>query len=121
MADRREMGALEGEILVRLWAADRPLSASEVRDAMGEPLAYTTVMTVLTRLWQKEVVGRQPRGRTYVYWPVVSEAELTARRMRAPLERTTDREGALASFVGALSKKDERTLRRILKRLDSRS
>jgi len=114
------MGALESEVLMRLWASERPLSATEVRDAMGAELAYSTVMTVLTRLWQKDVVARQPRGRGYVYRPVVSEAELTAHRMRVPLERSTDRESALASFVGSLSKLDEQALRRILERLDRR-
>jgi len=118
MADRREMGALEGAILGQLWAAGRPMSPAEVRQAIGDNLAYTTVMTVLTRLWQKNLVDRRARGRTYVYWPIVSEAELTAQRMRSQLERTADRESALASFVGSLSTNDEEALRRIVGRID---
>jgi predicted transcriptional regulator len=121
MPDRREMGALEGEILVHLWASDQPLSAADVRRGLASDLAYSTVMTVLTRLWQKHVVERQPRGRAYVYWPVVSEGELTAQRMRAHLERTADRESALTSFVGSLSNNDEQALRRILDHLDRRT
>ena len=118
MADRREMGALEGAILGRLWSVGRPLSPAEVRQTMGDNLAHTTVMTVLTRLWHKNLVDRRPQGRTYVYWPLISEAELTAQRMRSQLERTADRESALASFIGSLSAQDEQALRRIITRID---
>ncbi len=120
MTDRREMGALEGEVLVQLWSADRPLAASEVKVAMGDSLAYTTVLTVLNRLWHKNLVEREARGRANVYRPVVSDAELTAQRMRVQLERSGDREGALASFVGSLSKKEEQALRLVIDRLETR-
>jgi len=112
------MGALEGAILGQLWAAGRPLSPAEVRQAIGDDLAYTTVMTVLTRLWHKRMVDRRTRGRSFAYWPLMSEAELTAQRMRSQLERTEDRESALASFVGSLSIDDERALRRIIGLID---
>jgi len=119
MADRRGMGALEGAVLGQLWAAGRPLSPSEVRTALADELAYTTVLTVLTRLWHKKLVAREARGRTYVYWPLVSEADLTAQRMRSALERSADRESALASFVGSLSPNDGLSLRHIIGLLDS--
>lgn len=118
MANRRKMGALEGAILGQLWAAGRPLSPAEVRDAVADNLAHTTVMTVLARLWHKGLVDRQARGRTHIYWPLVSEAELTAQRMRSELERTADRESALASFVGSLPTDDESALRRIIGRIE---
>lgn len=114
MADRREMGALEAEVLAHLWASDDALTPSEVLDTMGDSLAYTTVMTILTRLWKKGLVERERRGRAYAYRPLVSEAELTARRMRATLDRAEDRTAALGQFVGTLSKRDEQALRRML-------
>lgn len=114
MAERRGMGALEAEVLGHLWAMGRPASPGDVRDAMGAQLAYSTLMTILVRLWKKGLVERERRGRAYVYRPVLSEAELTASRMRATLDRTGDREAALSHFVGTLNKRDERLLRRIL-------
>jgi len=114
------MGELESAVLAQLWAAGEPLTAAGVRDALGDELAYTTVMTILARLWEKGLLTRQRRGRAFAYWPSVSEAELAAQRMRATLDRTTDREKALASFVDELSVKDERALRRILGRLGSK-
>lgn len=115
---RREMGGLEADILAQLWAAPDAMIPAEVRAAMGDALAYTTILTILTRLWQKGLVVRDLRGRAYAYSPAVSEAELAARRMRAALDRTRDREAALSRFIGTLSKRDERALRRVISELD---
>ena len=120
MASRRAMGELEGEVLTLLWAADAALTPADVRERLGGGIAYTTAMTILTRLWQKGLVAREPCGRAFAYHPLVTEAELAAQRMRATLDRTNDRHAALASFVGTLSKKDERALRRVLGQLETK-
>lgn len=120
MGERRAMGALESTVLACLWQAESPLTPGEVTDAIDDPPAYTTIMTILTRLWQKGLVGREPRGRAFAYQPLVTEAELAARRMCATLSATSDRQDALSHFVGALSKREERALRRILADLDKR-
>ena len=117
MARRRAMGELESDVLSLLWASEVPLTPAEVLERLTPGIAYTTAMTILTRLWQKGLAEREASGRAYAYRPVLSEAELAARRMHATLEHTTDREGALSQFVGNLSKKDERTLRAIVEQL----
>ena len=114
MARRRAMGELESDILSLLWAANEPLTPGDVLEDLDGALAYTTAMTILSRLWQKGLVEREQRGRAYAYWPAISEGELAAQRMQAALEHTHDRAGALSQFVGSLSKKDEQTLRAIL-------
>ena len=111
---RRPTGSLETEILAALWASDRPLSPGDVHEIAGTDLAYTTVMTILTRLWKKGLVDRERAGRAYVYSPKVSEADLAASRMHEQLARAGDREAALSRFVGALSRRDERLLRKLL-------
>lgn len=108
------MGSLESEVLMCLWASDGALSPAEVRSEMGDRLAYTTVMTVLTRLWRKNLVERDARGRGFVYRPLMSEAELAATRMHTDLRSSTDQEGALAQFVQGLSKAEAKTLRRLM-------
>ena len=118
MAQRRAMGALERTVLACLWRADGPLTPGEVVEGIDDPPAYTTIMTILTRLWQKGLVDREPRGRAFAYRPLISESELAAQRMRATLEATSDRNGALSHFVDALSKREERALRKILDDLD---
>lgn len=118
MTGRRAMGALEAEVLSRLWAGGGGLTAAEVVEAMDNPPAYTTITTILTRLWQKGLVERRERGRAFAYWPLVGEAEFAASKMRANLEAASNREAALSHFVGTLSKRDERALRRIIEELE---
>jgi predicted transcriptional regulator len=67
----REFGPLEGEIMEAVWRADRAVSVREIVEALnagrGEPLAYTTVMTVMNRLADKQALARSPAGRSYLY------------------------------------------------------
>lgn len=105
---------MESEVLMCLWVSDGPLSPGEVRSRLGDGLAYTTVMTVLTRLWRKNLVAREARGRGFVYRPLLSEAELAATRMHADLRRSRDQEGALAQFVQGLSEREASSLRRLM-------
>lgn len=108
------MGALEAEVLGVLWDHDRPVTPGEVAGAVGGELAYTTIMTILARLWKKGLVVRQRAGRAYAYTPVLSEADLAARRMHEALERTSDQAAVLSRFVDGLSRQDARRLRKLL-------
>lgn len=83
---RRARGELESDVLAALWAADGPLTAGQVREALRGDLAYTTVLTILSRLHDKEMLVRHREGRGYAYEPVRDEASHTAQRMRSLLE-----------------------------------
>jgi len=111
---RRAAGELEGEVLAVLQSAGVALTPAQVRERLGDPLAYTTVVTILSRLHAKGVLTRNRAGRAFSYAPVADEPGLAARRMRGVLEAETDREAVLARFVSGLSAADERLLRRML-------
>jgi predicted transcriptional regulator len=112
--ERRSAGELEASVLAALWAAGRPQSAAQVREAMPQPLARTTVATLLARLHQKGLIDRRPGGRGFVYFPMDDAHGLTARRMHHELDRDSDRSMVLARFVKGLSQADEEELRRLL-------
>jgi predicted transcriptional regulator len=112
---RRERGSLEREVVAALAGASRPLSPGQVRDALGGGLAYTTVMTVLTRLADKGLVVRTRSGRGYVYGAVLDAAEVIARRMRRLLDSGDDRAAVLTRFVGGLTDEDEHVLVELLR------
>lgn len=115
MADkRRPMGSLETEVLRFLWSSPEAMTPAEVCEGLETDLAYTTIMTILTRLWEKGLVERTRSGRAYAYRPVVTESEHAAQRMAAVLEGTQDREGALSTFIGSLSKREARVLRKLI-------
>jgi predicted transcriptional regulator len=111
---RRGQGELEAQVLTVLGQAPGPVTAAWVQDRLGGDLAYTTVMTILTRLHTKGAVARQRAGRSFQWTPVADEAGLAALRMRKVLDAETDREAVLTSFVTALPPGEERLLRDLL-------
>lgn len=68
---RKDFGPLESEVMAVVWRAGRPVAVREVVDDLNEsrsePLAYTTVMTVMSRLAEKDALSRRKSGRSYVY------------------------------------------------------
>jgi predicted transcriptional regulator len=108
------MGALEAEVLGVLWGAEHPLTPAEVLEALDSDLAYTTVMTILSRLWEKGLTERTKQGRAFAYAAAMSEPELAAARMRDVLESTSDRVATMSTFVGGLTKREAAELRALL-------
>jgi predicted transcriptional regulator len=113
-AGRRAAGELEAAVLAVLQDAGSALSPGEVRERIGGSLAYTTVVTILSRLHAKGVLERHKAGRAYLYAPVADQPGLAARRMARVLDGEADREAVLARFVSVLSDSDEELLRRML-------
>jgi predicted transcriptional regulator len=111
---RRAAGALEAEVLGALWAADRPLTPSQLQAAIGADLAYNTVHTILTRLQDKGLVMRVRQDGRSGYQPVKDAAQDAADRMRTVLEGGRDRAEILQRFVTSLSPADEQALRAAL-------
>lgn len=99
---RRPNGALEAEVLAVLWDADGPATASQVLSQLPGDLAYTTIMTTLTRLHAKGVVTREAIGRAYGYRPVEGRAEMAAQRMADVLEGAGEQVDVLSRFVARL-------------------
>jgi predicted transcriptional regulator len=113
-AMRRAAGELEAAVLAVLQAAESALSPAEVRGRLGGDLAYSTVVTILSRLHAKGLLDRRKAGRAFVYQPVADEPGLAARRMAQMLDAEPDRAAVLARFVSGLSGSDEELLRRML-------
>jgi predicted transcriptional regulator len=113
---RRGAGDLEAEILSILWGAQGPLTSAEILGALGGNLAYTTVQTTLSRLLSKGAVLREQSGRAHAYTPVLNDAGMAARRMRAMLDRGKDREAVLSQFVDTLTPDEEDTLSHLLRK-----
>lgn len=111
---RRGQGELEGLVLAALRAADGPATAGWVQERLGGDLAYTTVITILTRLLEKNAVTRERAGRSFAWTPASDQAGLAARKMRKVLDNERDREAVLASFVTGLDAQDEQLLRDLL-------
>jgi predicted transcriptional regulator len=113
---RRAAGELEAEVLAALWAADGPITAARVREAVSVELAYNTVQTILVRLYEKGLIGRVADGRRHEYFAVKGAEELAAEQMQALLSRGRDRQAVLQRFATSLSVEDARLLQAMLRR-----
>lgn len=116
------LGALQTRILQTL-SKRGPSTVREVADALKGKLAYTTVMTVLGRLHDKGLVGREQRGKSYTYTPRFAEAELRDRMAKYLVDGIVEDFGevALAHFVGARDRLDRQRLARLRRANPERS
>ena len=119
-----DLGNAELEVLKALW----DLGRAPVREVMnhlhasGRRLAYTTVLTVLTRLEQKGFVRADKSGVAYLYRPRVTRAKLTRSRLRSLIEQLYD--GSAGPLVLQLVEQEKLsateigTLQKLVERLD---
>lgn len=73
------LGRLEVRVMAILWLRGE----SSVRDVIQElarPLAYTTVMTTLDRLYKKHLLRRRKSERAFLYSPRLSREEWERKR-----------------------------------------
>lgn len=127
MSERREdkavdhlLGDLEAAIMRLMWATETA-TVREIFDqlrANGRVLAYTTVMTVMSRLAVKELLTRELSGKTHVYRAALSEEQflraVAAKRVQSLINEFGDL--AIAQFlttVNDLSPERQRQLERI--------
>jgi predicted transcriptional regulator len=108
------LGELERTIMDRLWAAEGPVSAADLRVSLVDRgLALTTVHTVLTRLESKGLVAHDD-ARPRRFAPTASREEHAASLMHEVLGQSADRQAVLARFVGSVSEDEARLLRDLL-------
>lgn len=115
------LGPLEYEVMRELWR-EFPASVADVLERINDgrggddELAYTTVMTVLSRLHEKGYLGREKVGRGYQYRPRFTEEKLVERLGRREVDELLDRFGdvALAHFADALEEAAPAQIERLI-------
>jgi predicted transcriptional regulator len=117
---REILGPLEAEVMEIVWASDGPVSVRAMLERLNEgrrrQLAYTTVMTVMARLVEKDVLSRRREGRGYVYEASVSDpAEIAVRGVVREFG-----DAALVHFVDE-ARADPKVLRRLRRLLSEES
>ena len=66
------LGDRELEVMAWLWANGSG-TVAEVKDGLADPLAYTTVLTILRNLEAKEFLRHEGEGRAHRYYPRVQQ------------------------------------------------
>lgn len=107
----------ELDVMAVLWARGSG-TVAEVREALPDPLAYTTVLTVLRTLEEKGFVGHEEEGKAHRYLPLVARERAGRSALTRMVEKLFDGspELLLTQLVSdrKLSPQDIRRLRKIL-------
>lgn len=101
-------GRMQLRIMRVLWDRGRA-TAREVTDALnaekGEPVAHSTVQTLLRQLEAKDSVGHEPQGRTFVFFAKAKEDRVRRSAARDLLERVFG--GSAGELVAHLLKTEK--------------
>jgi predicted transcriptional regulator len=118
------LGHLEIAVLESLWA-DGEGNVHDVAGRLGRPLAYTTVMTTLDRLFKKGLLERRKSERAFVYSPRLSRQEWEHKRagdLVAGFLSGLNRSGEMliSCLVDAVGNHDEALLDQLEKKIRAR-
>ncbi len=83
------LGDRELDVMSILWEIGSG-TVAEVRDRLDDPLAYTTVLTVLRNLENKRFVRREEEGRAHRYFPRVAQETAQKNALTRLLSRLFD-------------------------------
>jgi len=111
-------GALETAIMEVVWAAG-PVTVRDVLQTLKRDCAYTTVMTVMQRLFDKGVLRRQLVDNAYQYSPAIPKEKFVQQAVRNSVDQLIDGYGAvaLAHFVDALDDVDPKRLEKLRRKV----
>ena len=119
------LGKVQLQILQVLWDK-HTATAREITDAINttEPIAHSTVQTMLRVLKDKQSVGHKQDGRTFVFFPKVKEHDFKQIATQKFVERLFD--GRVSNLMAHLlsfenvSEKELGEIRKLIQRRDKR-
>ena len=79
MSHTQVLGPLELTVMEIMWAHGEN-NVRDVADKLHRPLAYTTVMTTLDRLYKKGLLARRKSERAFLYLPTLTRTEWEHKR-----------------------------------------
>lgn len=97
----------ELNVMQALWACGEPAGRAQIEEKMQErndrkePLAQTTLLTLLSRLEQKGFIKTEKQGRSNVYTPLVTRESYQRSQSRSFVDKLFG--GSMSAFANALS------------------
>ena len=107
------LGELEAAVMQIIWRHEE-VTVREVREILQptRPLAYTTVMTIMSRLAQKGVLTTRKQGKVFYYRATVTPDQFIAQRAQRAVQDVLANFGdaAMAYFLHELDDVDPERL-----------
>lgn len=103
------LGTLEQEVLSVIWNSSNPLSVREVLKVLKGDYAYTTIMTVMSRLEKKGLLKRIAKGNLFLYTFTENKSTYANKHLKSIYSSLVDSYGELAisQFVDSIKKDDK--------------
>ncbi|HZJ41841.1 MAG TPA: BlaI/MecI/CopY family transcriptional regulator [Patescibacteria group bacterium] len=100
------LGELENKVMETVWE----LGKASVRDVLNniksqKQLAYTTIMTVMSRLYDKNILKREFKNDAYIYAPVQDQKTFSASVSKKIINNLISKFGedvAVAGFIDVM-------------------
>ena len=116
------LGALESKVMEIIWKQKKPVPVKVAFDILYKkrPIAYTTVMTIMTRLVDKGLLTRDLQGQKYLYKPKLAKKQFIAYAVHGIFSTavSTLGEEALTHFIKEIQKINPKKRRELLKILN---
>ena len=117
-----QLGRVQLQIMQVLWEKER-CTAREITDTLNEQesIAHSTVQTLLRGLEEKGAVSHESEGRTFVFFPLVAEANFKQSATSDLVQRVFG--GKASSLVSHLLKNEKvsaKEIEEIRKLIDQR-
>lgn len=102
----RRISEAELQVMEALWAADGPLTATDVANRIGAERGWSlaTVKTMLSRLAAKGALTHSEDGRRFVYSPAIDRNAYVGSESRRFVDRLFG--GRLSRLVARLAEED---------------
>ena len=117
----RKLPDSELEVMQAVWSYDAPVLRKTIEEHLKDihPMAQTTLLTLLTRLSEKEFIRIEKNGRSSCYYPLITEQEYLADQSNRFFNKLCG--GSISTFANALcdsglTKEELTKLRELLER-----
>jgi predicted transcriptional regulator len=120
----KALGPLESAVMDVIWSHGES-DVDGVKAHLTVPLAYTTVMTTLSRLFEKGLLHRRKVGKAFLYSESISKAEKLQKDLSADLtfllhNSKSIREAVIGHLVDAMEHLDEGLLGELERRVQEK-
>ncbi len=114
-------GELEEKVMNIIWDK-KSATVSQVKEALKDKFAYTTIMTVMDRLYKKGILQREKEGKGYRYYPTLTKEEFEKELAKKVVKEIIREKPStvVSAFEGVIEELPEEEIRKIKSLIEKR-
>ncbi|MBU1075373.1 BlaI/MecI/CopY family transcriptional regulator [Patescibacteria group bacterium] len=117
------LGKLEAEVMEIVWE-NKNITVREVFEVIKKKrkIAYTTVMTIMDRLFTKKMLKRKMEGKTHVYFAYFTKNDFVKKTSQKIIDNLVQDFGeiAITQFANTLDQVDPKKLKLLKDKVNSK-